>query len=265
MSTHRTNFQNIVKKWYCIHEFTIPYTTQQNGVAERKNRTIQEKANRLLIHANFQKFLWGEAVMTANFLQNRLPTSLIEKTPYELWNNKKPKLNFLKTYGCKALIHIPNEKRSKFDNRSKVYYFVGSSQNSKGYRLVDLESKKVVVSRDVNFFENIFPLTNIDDNNLEDLITNETDKVDDYIELNLSESNVNNQDQDQNQIIAEEVKNELDQSNVEESIDDEVDIANFESDPVTFLKFLKNPDFSVYISPRNNQLGSFFSSLFSKS
>ena len=251
-------FSEYCKKNGIVHEFTIPYTPQQNGVAERKNRTIQEMANCLLIHANFQKTFWGEAVMTANFLQNRLPTSLIEKTPYELWNNKKPKLNFLKTFGCKALVHIPNEKRSKFDNRSKVYYFVGYSQNSKGYRLVDLESKKVVVSRDVNFFENIFPLTNIDENNLEDLITNETDKVDDYIELNLSESNVNNQDQDQNQIIVHGVKNELDQSNVDESIDNEVDIANlkfdFESDPVTYDEALLSVDRRKWLSAMDEEM-----------
>lgn len=74
---------------------TVPYTPQQNGVAERMNRTTTEQARTLIIGADLDRSYWGEAVLSATYLLNLLPTSAlnVNKTPYELWHNKKPVYN----------------------------------------------------------------------------------------------------------------------------------------------------------------------------
>lgn len=74
-------------------QFTAPYTPQQNGVAERKNRTLIEMSRCMLEDAGMDKTFWAEAVNTSNYLQNRLPSRSISKTPFELWNGKAPKDN----------------------------------------------------------------------------------------------------------------------------------------------------------------------------
>ena len=95
-------------KNFCIdngisYHLTIPYTPHLNGVAERVMRSITKKARTLLIEAKLDKQFWGEAVLTATFLLNRVPTRALKqnKTPYELWHGKKPVLNFFRiNYIC---------------------------------------------------------------------------------------------------------------------------------------------------------------------
>lgn len=89
-------------------QFTTPYSPQQNGVAERKNRSSTEMATCLLINAGLPKRFWGEAVLTATYLQNRQPSRSISKTPYELWWGKEPDLQHLRVFGSEAFVHIPD-------------------------------------------------------------------------------------------------------------------------------------------------------------
>ena len=136
---------------------TIPYTPQQNGVAERMNRTIMETARSMLHHADLPLSFWAEAVSTAVYLRNRSPTSsLKDMTPYEQWQNEKPDVSHLKVFGCNALVHVPDQKRSKLDRKSMRCVFVGYPNNSKGYKLFNPETKKMFRSRDVIFLENSF-------------------------------------------------------------------------------------------------------------
>ncbi|KRZ09820.1 Retrovirus-related Pol polyprotein from transposon TNT 1-94 [Trichinella zimbabwensis] len=89
------------------HERTIPEAPQQNGVAERINRTLVEKARTMLIDANLSPDLWAEAVGTANYLQNRCPIKALQKmTPEEAWSERKPNLAHLKVFGCLAMVHV---------------------------------------------------------------------------------------------------------------------------------------------------------------
>ena len=92
--------------------------------------------------------------MTANYLQNRLVSSSISSTPYELWEQKKPNIEHLKIFGSKAYSLTPKEKLRKLDNRSKEYVFVGYDYQSKGYRLLDMATNRTVISRDVKFIGN---------------------------------------------------------------------------------------------------------------
>lgn len=134
-------------------ELTVPYTPQQNGVSERMNRTLMERARALLAESGFGKEMWGEAVYTATYLTNRCPTSSVKekKTPYELWTGRKPNVKKLKIFGSAAFLHIPKELRSKLDPKCKKLYHVGYTVN--GYRLWDEKKKKIVIGRDVVFDE----------------------------------------------------------------------------------------------------------------
>uniref|UniRef100_H3H9D7 Integrase catalytic domain-containing protein n=1 Tax=Phytophthora ramorum TaxID=164328 RepID=H3H9D7_PHYRM len=141
-----------------VQKFTPPYTPQLNGVAERMNRTLVECARCMLEHAGLPKTYWGEAVMTAAFLRNRCPTRAIshDKSPHQVWTGKKPLLANLKVFGCHAYVHVPKAKRTKFDARSVRCRFLGYSEHEKAYRFEELESSRVLVSRDAQFMEDVF-------------------------------------------------------------------------------------------------------------
>ena len=150
-------FTNYLKDEGIHHEFTVPKTPEQNGVAERMNRTLQECVRTMLSESNLPKHFWAEALNTANYIKNRSPTNaLINKTPYEAWNGKKPNVDHLKVFGCTAYAHVPKDERKKLDSKAKKCIFLGYGSNVKGYRLYDVKSRKVIISRDVIFNENEF-------------------------------------------------------------------------------------------------------------
>ncbi|KAM7489733.1 hypothetical protein LguiB_027217 [Lonicera macranthoides] len=136
------------------HQLTAPYTPQQNGVVERKNRTIMEMTRCLLHDKGLPKEFWAEAANTAVFLLNRLPTKALQKrTPFEAWHGYKPQLLNLKTFGCLCFSYIPQVKRDKLDKKAESAIFVGYSSISKAYRIYLPQSNKIIVSRDVQFLE----------------------------------------------------------------------------------------------------------------
>lgn len=143
--------QFFASKGVC-HQTTVPYTPQQNGKAERLNRTNMEKALSILAEANLPKALWGEAYMAANYVRNRSPVKGKAATPWELFFNKQPDVSNLRVWGSKAYVHIPVEHRRKLDYKSEVGYMVGYAANSKGWR-VWMGGDTVIVSRDVYFDE----------------------------------------------------------------------------------------------------------------
>ena len=107
-------------KQFCVdngitYHLTIPHTPHLNGVAERVIRSITEKARTLLIDAKLDQSFWGEAVLTATYLINRIPTRALKvnKTPFELWHGKKPMLKYLKVFGSTAFVH-DKTKETKF-------------------------------------------------------------------------------------------------------------------------------------------------------
>ena len=134
-------------------ELTVPYTPQQNGCAERKNRYLVEMTRCMLTDSHLPNKYWGEAVTTANQLQNILPTGSEGMTPYERWESEKPKLTHIKQFGCLAYAVTPPERRQKLDCKAKKYVFVGYAEGTKGYRLLDTETDKICISRDVMFIE----------------------------------------------------------------------------------------------------------------
>lgn len=137
-------------------ELTVPHTPQQNGVAERANRTLVEMARSMIVHSGLDEAFWAEAVAAAAYLRNRSATkSLVDKTPYEVWTSKKPTVSHLKVFGSLA-IAVDKTQSKKFQSKGKELIMVGYSDTSKAYRLYNPASKRVIVSRDVIFMEHSY-------------------------------------------------------------------------------------------------------------
>jgi transposase InsO family protein len=136
---------------------TTPDTPQQNGVAERMNRTIFEMANAMMVHASVPTRFWAEAVNTSGYVRNRCPTAALDgKTPFEALTGNVPDLSHMRIFGCEAYALIPG-RHKKFDPKGTRCVFLGYSSEAKCYRLWDLEAKKVLRRRDVRFNETCFP------------------------------------------------------------------------------------------------------------
>lgn len=141
-------------------QYTSPSTPQLNGVSERKNRTFIEMVRCMLNQANLPKNMWGEAVTTATYIQNRLITSSINKIPYELWYDKRPQLKSLAAFGSECFVKILDKNRGKLDNCSRQLILLGFDENNCNiYRCFDKEENKIVISRDV-VFKRIKPSNN---------------------------------------------------------------------------------------------------------
>ena len=103
------------------HERTVPKTPEQNGVAERLNRTLVEMTRSMLLDSKLPHNFWAEALATAAYIRNRCPTKAVDSmTPYKAWTSLKPTVNHFHVFGCGAFMHIPKDERHKIDSKSKT-------------------------------------------------------------------------------------------------------------------------------------------------
>ena len=148
-----------------IHEVTPPYSPESNGTAEKKNRTLKEMMNAMLVSSGLSSNMWGEAILSACHIQNKPPHKKIGKTPYEFWDGHKPNLEYLKVWGCLAKVMLPEPKRRKLGSRTCDCVFIGYACNSSCYRFFViksdiLESYTIIESENAIFFEHVLPLKN---------------------------------------------------------------------------------------------------------
>ncbi|KAJ9567521.1 hypothetical protein OSB04_003487 [Centaurea solstitialis] len=130
---------------------TVAHTPQQNGVAERMNRTILEKIRCMLSKSKMPKTFWAEVASTACYLINRSPSVALEKkTPMEVWSGSPADYTDLKIFGCPAYARVDN---GKLEPRAIKCNFLGYKDGVKGFRLWCPETKKILISRDVTFDE----------------------------------------------------------------------------------------------------------------
>ncbi|GAU31479.1 hypothetical protein TSUD_386430 [Trifolium subterraneum] len=131
-----------------VHEVIPPYTPHQNGSAERRNRTIMNMVRCMIRSKHLPKELWGEAVNTACYVLNRCPTKRLNNvTPEECWSGNKSNVSHLKVFGSIAYIHVPDQLRSKLDDKSEVMVLVGYHPTG-GYRLYDHMHKSIVITNE---------------------------------------------------------------------------------------------------------------------
>nr|GFC34096.1 retrovirus-related Pol polyprotein from transposon TNT 1-94 [Tanacetum cinerariifolium] len=135
-------------------QFSAARTPQQNGVVERRNRTLVESARTMLTFANPPSFLWAEAIATACFTQNRsIIHKRFDKTPYELINKRKPNIKFFRVFGCRCYLLNDHEDVGKLKAKGDIGVFVGYSKESAAFIIYIKQTRKIHESVNVNFDE----------------------------------------------------------------------------------------------------------------
>ncbi|GJY37201.1 putative ribonuclease H-like domain-containing protein [Tanacetum coccineum] len=156
---NRTEFKNRVMNEFCKRkgikrEYSVARTPQQNGVAERRNRTLIEAARTMLADSKLPTTFWAEAVNTACYVQNRvLIVKPHNKTPYELFRGRTPALSFMRPFGCHVTILNTLDHLGKFDGKSDDGFFVGYSLTSKAFRVYNIRTRKVEENLHIRFLE----------------------------------------------------------------------------------------------------------------
>ena len=142
----------------------IRLSSESITLNERKNRTLKEIVNYLLVSASAPNNLWGEVILSACHLQNRIQYKKTSKTPYELWKGHEPNLKYLKVWRCLAKVMLPDPKKRKIGLKTFDCMFIGYASNSAAYRFLVLksdvlESNTIIETKNAEFFEHIFPLS----------------------------------------------------------------------------------------------------------
>lgn len=151
-------FQTLLETEGIIHNRTTPSTPEQNGKAERINRTLVEAAKSMLHAAGLSDGFWEEAVKTAVHVRNRAPhRGLGWRTPVEVLTGKKPDVSYFRVFGCLVYRLVLRDNRTKLEPNSEPMVFVGYEYGTKGYRLWDKRSRRIVISTDAVFDEQVFP------------------------------------------------------------------------------------------------------------
>ncbi|GJT15213.1 ribonuclease H-like domain-containing protein [Tanacetum coccineum] len=155
-----TEFKNNDMNQFCgikgiKREFSVARTPQQNGVADRKNRTLIEAARTMLADSLLPTTFWAEAVNTICYVQNRvLVTKPHNKTPYKLLLGRPPSISFMRPFGCPVTILNTLDPLGKFDEKADEGFLVGYSINSKAFRVFNTRTRKVEENLHINFLEN---------------------------------------------------------------------------------------------------------------
>ena len=132
----------------------MPGSLEQNGVAERRNHTLMEMKRSMMGRSNLPEYLWGEAIKTTTYILNRVPSKSVLKTLFELWTDRKPRLNHFTVWGFPTEVKIYDPSLKKTDSRTTRCYFIGYPSHSKGYKFYcSTRGTRVVESQVTKFLE----------------------------------------------------------------------------------------------------------------
>ncbi|GJT19667.1 putative RNA-directed DNA polymerase [Tanacetum coccineum] len=144
-------FKDYLGKNGIVQHLTSPYTPQQNGVSERRNRTLLDMVRSMFNLTTLPLSFWDYALESAVRILNMVPTKKVDKTPYEIWHGKVPNLSYLKVWGCEA--YVKRDSADKLQQRSVKCIFVGYPKETMGYYFYFPPENKVIVARYGDFLE----------------------------------------------------------------------------------------------------------------
>ena len=150
-----TPFTTFMSSQGILHQSSYAYTPQQNGVAERKNRHLIETARTLLLHSHAPFHFWADAVLTACYLINRMPSSVLQnEISHSILFPTRPLYSLpLRVFGCTCFVHNLSPGNDKLSARSIKCIFLGYSRLQKGYKCFSPITRQCFISADVTFFE----------------------------------------------------------------------------------------------------------------
>ncbi|GJY65799.1 retrovirus-related pol polyprotein from transposon TNT 1-94 [Tanacetum coccineum] len=281
-TNHGREFDNEVQfEEFCnangiTHNFSAPRTPQSNGMVERKNRTLQEMSRTMLNEQSLPQKFWCNAVDTSTYILNRiLIRAILGKTPYELLKGRKPTLDYFRVFGSKCFILNTKDYLTKFDPKSYEGIFLGYSQNSKAYIILNKHTRKVEESLNVTFDETPPPSKTsplVDDDldeeeaikvtekkNLENDIEDETLEIDEIVNIkesrnhplenvigNLNQRTLRSQAQNQSNFFC--FISTIEPKNVNEALADESWIVAMQEE---LNQFIANDVWELVPQPRN--------------
>ncbi|KAL0345271.1 UNVERIFIED_CONTAM: Retrovirus-related Pol polyprotein from transposon RE1 [Sesamum radiatum] len=150
--------QNFMIEEGIVHQRTCTHTPQQNGVVEIKHKHLLQIARALMFQSNMPAMFWSEALLTATYIINRLPTHVLNwKSPFEVLRKRTPEYTHMRVFGSLCFATNVQPHKRKFDYRAIKAVFLGYATGQKGYRLYDFNTHSLIVSRDVVFHEDVFP------------------------------------------------------------------------------------------------------------
>lgn len=160
-SDHGREFDNVFFDMFCDdkgihHEFSAPITPQQNGVVERKNRTLQEMVRTMMKAKNVPHVFWAKAMSTACHVINRVYISPhSQMTPYQYWKGRKPNVKYFHIFGNVCFVLRDRDQVKKLDDKSEEAMFLGYATNSRAFRVYLKHSHKVIESINIVFYDNV--------------------------------------------------------------------------------------------------------------
>ena len=144
-------FKSYLAQEGIISQLSSPRTPQQNGVSERRNRTLLDMVRSMLSYSSLPESFWGYALETAAYILNLVPSKSVSKTPTELWKGHKPSLNHIRIWGAPA--HVLVQKQQKLESRTEMCMFIGYPKGTRGGIFFNPKEKKVIVSTHATFLE----------------------------------------------------------------------------------------------------------------
>ncbi|KAK1631716.1 hypothetical protein QYE76_006031, partial [Lolium multiflorum] len=260
-------FRMHLKKCGILSQLTPPGTPQRNGVSERRNRTLLDMVRSMMSLTDLPLSFWSYALETAAFTLNRAPSKSVETTPYELWFNKKPKLSFLKVWGCEA--YVKKLQPDKLEPKAEKCVFIGYPKETIGYTFYHRSEGKIFVAKNGTFLEKEFLTKEVTGRKVEldeieeSLLVDQSSAVPEDVPVPPTPAREEANDNDHE--TSNEIATEPRRSTRERATPDWYDpclnvmiVDNNDEDPATYEEAMMSPDSNKWQEAMKSEMGSMY-------